>query len=148
MPMRHWKEPHSQGVYDHPAAMPPPPRPRESNDIQMRVRMLEEHLQFNHHDKVRSEQDSRCRARDLLTAVMEEREERMAITQRLREDMEPLQAYMLRRAHRAELMTELASWSGYVWKPALIALLVLGSIKGWVPPEQAKMFGGWLGLPG
>lgn len=135
--MHHWTDPHSRGAYDHPAAMPPPPRPRESNDIPMRVRMLEEHSQFNHHDRERIEWESKARARDLIAAIVE-----------LRAEVSPLQAYMLRRSHRAEMMTELASWSALLGKSALIALLVLGTIKGWLSPEQAKMFGQWLGLPG
>ncbi len=135
--MSHWKDPHSRGAYDHPAATPPPPRPRESNDIPMRVRMLEEHSQFNHHDKIRVERESRDRARDLVAAIVE-----------LREDMDPIQTYMMRKAHRAEMMAELASWSGWLGRLALIALLVLGTVKGWLSPEQAKLFGQWLGLPG
>lgn len=134
--MSHWTDPHSRGAYDHPSAMPPPPRPRESNDIPMRVRLLEEHSQFNHHDRTRIEQESKARARDLIAAIME-----------FREELQPIREFMQRREHRAELMTELASWSGYAGKLGLIALLVLGTVKGWLSPDQAKLFGGWLGLP-
>lgn len=134
--MHHWTDPHSRGVYDAPYSLPPPPRPRESNDIPTRVRMMEEHLQSVHHDRMRIERESRDRARDLIAAIVE-----------MRADLAPIQATMLRNAHRTELAKELASWSGLLGKLGLIVILVIGTIKGWLSPEQAKMFGGWLGLP-
>lgn len=135
--MHHWTDPISRGVYDHPGAMPPLPRPRETNDIAIRVRLLEEHNQFTHYDRTRIERESKDRARDLIAAIAE-----------LREEMEPLLTYQLRRAHRAEMIASMASWSAWLGKSGLIALLVLGTVKGWLSPDQAKLFGQWLGLPG
>lgn len=134
--MHHWTDPQSRGVYDTPFSLPPPPRPREANDIPTRVRMMEEHLQAVHHDRARIERESQARARDLIAAIVE-----------MRADLAPIQAIMLRKTHREELMKELASWSALLAKSGLIAILVVGTIKGWLSPEQAKMFGGWLGLP-
>ena len=108
-----------------------------SNDIGARLARVEEHLQFVHHDRSRIEQESKARARDLIAAIVE-----------MRADMEPVQVFLLRQAYRSELAKELASWSGWLAKSALIATLVVGTIKGWLSPEQAKLFGQWLGLPG
>lgn len=58
-----------RGLYDHPAARPPTPRPATSNDISARVARIEEHIQFAAYDRHRVEVESRRRGMDNAEAI-------------------------------------------------------------------------------
>ena len=135
--MRHWTETNPTETPDW--AAPPIPRHHASNDVNARLARVEEHLQWNHHERLRDRQDSRERARDLASAIV-------ALRDMFHEEMSPIRDMMAVRAYRKELRGILAAWGLWFGRLLLGVLIVLGTITGRLSPEQAKLFGGWLGF--
>lgn len=138
--MRHWTERmhHAEGLSE--AAAPPIPRHHAANDIGARLARVEEHLQFSHHSRVRLEMESKERDRDLAAAIV-------SMRTMFETTMAPIRDMMAVRAYRKEMRMIFGSWALWSVKLALGLLLVLGTITGRLTPEQAKVIGGWLGLP-
>lgn len=135
----HWKNTNGDAPMP-PAAVPPIPRHHSSNDVGARLARVEEHLQFAHHDRNRVERESKERARDLASAIV-------AMREMIEAEMAPIRSLLAIRAYRREMLTIFGSWGLWCAKLLLAAIVVLATVRGWLTPEQAKVLGGWLGLP-
>ncbi len=82
--MRHWTDPRSRGVWDHPAAMPPRPMQNHHNDLGTRLARVEEHLNFGAQNMYRVEEESRMRATDLGQGISDLEDKTDGIDARVR----------------------------------------------------------------
>lgn len=128
--MRHWIDPMDRGIYDHPAAPPPTPKPHHSNDLNARVAGLESHIHWSAWDRQRVETESRARAADII------RELEMVVGRisALETIIQPIE----RRGRAFALIQDLAGSVDRFAKTAIGVALIWAVLKGWLTPEQAK----------
>lgn len=136
MPMRHWMDPRLRGAYDHPSAMPPPPRPTTANDIPTRVTRLEEHAQFQATIINEVRQGSLLRAKDLGEAITGFHHRLAALEQERH----------TRKAMMKLAWTSAKSVSAFA-KYLVAALLALLLMSGKISLEAVQLFLRVLGLP-
>lgn len=135
--MRHWMDPSSRGVYEHPAAVPPRPAHHAANDLGARLARLEEHNYFAALDRSRIENESRMRAKDLADGI---------------EGLDTRLAVMEQERHTRRTIWKMAgifstSASAFV-KYLVAAILALLVLTGKASIDVARLIGMWLGLPG
>lgn len=134
--MNHWADPISRGVYTHPHAIPPPPSHPRANDLSARLARVEEHIHHSALDRVRIEQESRLRARDLGLGVSG-LHHRLSLLEQERHTRREVSRLAWTFAKSAIV---LAKWLG----AAILALLY---VKGAISAEGLKIMLGALGLP-
>lgn len=134
--MHHWMDPLLRGVYDHPAAVPPPPRPTTANDIPTRVTRLEEHQQFQAQNIIRVEHGSLMRAKDIGEAITGFHQ-RLTILEQERHT---------RRAMTRMAWTSAKSASAFA-KYGAAGILAILLMAGKIDLESVKVFLKVLGLP-
>jgi hypothetical protein len=135
--MRHWTDPKSRGVYDHPAAAPPRPAHYAANDLGARLARQEEHTYYAAIDRVRIENESRMRAMDLAAGI-DSLDTRISLME---------QELHTRRA--IWRLTGIFGASAGVFMKYLLAV-ILGALvlSGKASIDAAKAIAIWLGLPG
>lgn len=128
---QHWMDPRSRGLWDHPAASPPTPRPRESNDLASRVSQLEVHQQWATHNAARVEHESRLRARDLADwqDTSDERQESLSARVLL---LEQDKAFVMSG------LRILSTWGGKLLRYAIVGLLALLMASGYADVNKWK----------
>jgi hypothetical protein len=141
--MRHWMDPTLRGVYDHPDARPPPPRPPYHNDINARVSKLEVQAQFSQSNAMRIEAESRLRAQDLGEAVRMQGEG-------LKEVLATLAIFEQERHTRRAIWRLLRTFARSVgafarWAAAVILAVLF--VSGKLSLEALRLLLGALGLP-
>lgn len=138
--MYHWTDPRERGVYSHPAAIPPEPRPHTSNDLGARVASLENHVRWSNYDRQRVEMESRERARELgngIVALQQDIHRRLTVIEQERHTRKVLWKFAMISGSSALKFVRFAV-------AGLIALLMVGKV---ISPEVAKILGLWLGFP-
>jgi hypothetical protein len=134
--MHHWTDPKSRGVYDHPAAVPPRPAHYAANDIGARLARQEEHTYYAALDRVRIENESRLRAKDLAAGI-DGLETRMSLMEQ--------ELHTRRAIWRlvAVLSTSATAFAKYLLAVVLAVLVLTGKAS----IEVAKAVAIWFGLP-
>jgi hypothetical protein len=135
--MRHWTDPKTRGVYDHPAAAPPRPAHYAANDLAARLARQEEHTYYAAIDRVRIENESRMRAEDLAAGI-DGLDTRISLME---------QELHTRRAIwrlLATFSTSATAFAKYL-AAAVLAILVL---TGKASIDAARAIATWFGLPG
>ena len=129
--LQHWMDPRRRGIWDHPAAMPPRPQHRESNDHGSRIARLEVHQEWATHNAARVEQESRERAADLVEwqevsdASMESLSERVRLLEQDRKFM-------------IQITTILSGWGGKLLRYAIVGILALLMASGYADVTKWK----------
>lgn len=125
--MQHWIDPRSRGIYDHPAAPPPVPKPHHANDHGARIAIIESHIHWSAWDRHRVEAESRARADDIVAHLA------AAIGR-----ISSIETKLAEKGRLAAVTHELIGSVDRLAKTSLGAFLIWAVIKGWLTPDQFK----------